>query len=50
MIIEISDLTPIKILLGFFFGFMLAVLLCTPGTINDTCIKYDGITYCEVSK
>lgn len=50
MIIEIGDLTPVKILIGFAFGFILGIILCSPMKAGDGCIKHDGIIYCEVEE
>lgn len=50
MIIEIGDLTPLKIILGFAFGLILGIILCSPRNVVDGCIKHDGIIYCEVEE
>ena len=48
MIIEIGDLTKVKIILGFTFGLILGIILCTPRNVNDKCIRHNEIVYCEV--
>lgn len=48
MIIEIGDLTKVKIILGFAFGLILGIILCTPRNVNDKCISHNEIVYCEV--
>lgn len=50
MIIEIGDLTKVKIALGFAFGLILGIILCCPISVTNECIKHDGIIYCEVGK
>ena len=50
MIIEIGDLTPVKIILGFAFGFILGIIFCTPRNVNNECIRHDSVVYCEVGK
>jgi len=48
MIIEVGDLTSVKIGLGFAFGLILGIILCSPINVNDECIRHDGIVYCRV--
>lgn len=48
MIIEIGDLTKVKIILVFAFGLILGIILCTPRNVNDKCISHNEIVYCEV--
>lgn len=48
MTIEIVNLTPLKVILGFAFGFILGIVLCSPQNINERCIRHNNIIYCEV--
>lgn len=46
MTIEL-DLRKLWILVVFLVGFVLAMILCTPRTVNEECITYDGVVYCN---
>ena len=42
------DLTSVRIILGFAFGLILGIILCTPRNVNDKFISHNEIVYCEV--
>lgn len=46
MTIEL-DLRKLWILVVFLIGFVLAMILCCPRTVNENCITYDGVVYCN---
>lgn len=46
MTIEL-DLRKLWILVVFLIGFVLAMILCCPRTVNEECITYDGVVYCN---
>lgn len=48
MTMEIGNLTPLKVILGFAFGFILGVVLCCPQNVNERCIRHNNHSYCEV--
>lgn len=47
MIVEIGDMTKVKIMVAFGFGVLLGAILSSPRTISNECITYDGIIYCN---
>lgn len=47
MIVEIGDMTKVKIIVAFGFGVLLGAILSSPRTISNECITYDGIIHCN---
>ena len=47
MIIEIGDMTKVKIIVAFGFGVLLGAIFSSPRVVTNECVKYDGVIYCE---